>query len=1092
MPIKVDCPECGKTHKLADSADGRTFACKQCGEPVTVPSKQRKRARQGARRRRGAEPVEVEVVEDFFEDEPGPPPWALITVGVGVAAAVVLAVTLAFVFSGDGGEEERDEGGASIPLAGVRPNRPQPGRNVPNDPRPRRDAPGRGGAGEPAERLAGGTTLAEADALRRSLKFDEAIAAYEAVIDDEKLRHRVHEPELLKPRRGLALTYRLAGRYDEAIATYELCIEHAGQGPDRKPNSDAEQLAWTKHVAGDTAGARSTLTEAIASRSEKYGDRHPSVGSAEHVLGRIAVSAGEPDVARAHFEQAAVVRSTLPLTNLDRLRTQAALAKVVSEEFDFHTAKEVLEQAQRGLAPFRNHALAAHVEWMLSAAYSGVGREQDGKRLRSQAERTFASCRDRNDEAAIDVLTAFAEAKSRDDDDAGAEKDYREALAIAERLHGPKSLRAAQLHREIGDSLGDQGQHAAAETELRNALAMAEARTSSDDPRLVDFHVTLADHFAQQKKSDDAVEHLERAAKLLQSKSRPGPSDFLVFMRKANTIYESDRAGALQDFDDTVRFFHATLLRTLPKMPDDAKYAFTRVQDLLLGFPFTAARLNAGDQKWIDRSAEWVVNMKGLAVEAMTEQTRLVRESADPTTRRLGDELVDVRNRLARLSTSFSPRTITVSSTSLEKAKLLRRERELVSQLVERLPDVDPAERWVSLDEIRSKLDEKSVLVELWDASQFDLARRRPLEPHFLAWVIPPAGQGEVQLVDLGASSGLHRQVSLVRSALRGTYGLFASERISEQDAITEYDRIAADGFRKIVGPLESRIADYDRWLIAPDSSLWVLPWSALLAGDGKYVCEKWELGTLVTSRTLLREKQPLSKAKPVVVAEPDYNVGLETEIPKPMFSELPGTAKEANIIVPRIRDLVGSEPDLWKGDDANEKRVKELDSPPLLVLSTHGYFAPRGGSPNPLLDCGLALAGANGVMLPGSAAKPGEDGLLTGLEVAGLDLRGTGLVVLSACETGLGKIEAGQGVSGLQQGFRLAGAESVMSTLWSIPDRETVFFMSRFFTYLSEGRTRTSALQEAQRAVIKIRRRRYKASHPIYWASFTITGVPD
>lgn len=157
--------------------------------------------------------------------------------------------------------------------------------------------------------------------------------------------------------------------------------------------------------------------------------------------------------------------------------------------------------------------------------------------------------------------------------------------------------------------------------------------------------------------------------------------------------------------------------------------------------------------------------------------------------------------------------------------------------------------------------------------------------------------------------------------------------------------------------------------------------------------------------------------------------------------------------------------------------------------MCTHGFARPsKDGKGNPLLECGLLLAGSNKKLsLVGNI--PENDGILTGLEIAALDLRGCELVVLSACETALGQVNAGEGVAGLRQAFQLAGAREVIATLWQIPDRDTVQLITALFRELANGKDRDEALRIAQRELIAFRKKNLGAAHPFFWAAFTVTG---
>lgn len=175
-------------------------------------------------------------------------------------------------------------------------------------------------------------------------------------------------------------------------------------------------------------------------------------------------------------------------------------------------------------------------------------------------------------------------------------------------------------------------------------------------------------------------------------------------------------------------------------------------------------------------------------------------------------------------------------------------------------------------------------------------------------------------------------------------------------------------------------------------------------------------------------------------------------------------------------------------GSGATEGAVKAARHPQVLHIATHGYFLPDAPGKlatnvlgeNPLLRSGLILAG---VRQRGSG--PGEDGVLTALEVTGLNLLGTKLVVLSACETALGFAPNGEGVYGLRRALVLAGSESQVMSLWKISDSATTDFMVRYYKRLEKTDGRTAALRAVQLALLSDA----ATSHPYYWAAFIQSG---
>ena len=224
------------------------------------------------------------------------------------------------------------------------------------------------------------------------------------------------------------------------------------------------------------------------------------------------------------------------------------------------------------------------------------------------------------------------------------------------------------------------------------------------------------------------------------------------------------------------------------------------------------------------------------------------------------------------------------------------------------------------------------------------------------------------------------------------------------------------------------------------------------------------------------------------------------------MVADLPGTEAEALEIDALLRKE-GLDNTLRMGEEGTEAAFKDLSGrrENIIHIATHGFYwngkQARGiadgqarnlanGSDRLQEDVsmtrsGLLFSGANNALHDGFAKKEGvEDGILTAKEIAQMDLRGTDLLVLSACQTGLGEV-SGEGVFGLQRGFKKAGVNTILMSLWEVDDEATQLLMTRFYKGLTEGLSKTDALKKAQDAVRANKGRDF--SSPYYWAAFIL-----
>ena len=265
----------------------------------------------------------------------------------------------------------------------------------------------------------------------------------------------------------------------------------------------------------------------------------------------------------------------------------------------------------------------------------------------------------------------------------------------------------------------------------------------------------------------------------------------------------------------------------------------------------------------------------------------------------------------------------------------------------------------------------------------------------------------------------------------------------------------------------------------------------------GEYLLEEANLVFVTNTKDLLRPDQHVVSRKASLYARPDYRTknqsdnseghsvlirGLANEdlenFREQTFDDLPGTESEARGIENIFQDRQ------WKvnlnfKEAASESNLKADHNPGVLHIATHGFFLKEDAvnGLNSMLRSGIILAGVN------NKTGSREDGILTAYEATSLSLDSTFLIVLSACETGLGQVENGEGVYGLQRGFAVAGARYLLMSLWKVDDAATALLMEQFYKSWLEGIEIHQALRKAQVAL------RNKYPQPYYWGAFVLLG---
>jgi CHAT domain-containing protein len=273
-----------------------------------------------------------------------------------------------------------------------------------------------------------------------------------------------------------------------------------------------------------------------------------------------------------------------------------------------------------------------------------------------------------------------------------------------------------------------------------------------------------------------------------------------------------------------------------------------------------------------------------------------------------------------------------------------------------------------------------------------------------------------------------------------------------------------------VMQPVRSLLGGRTEILVSPDGSLNLIPFAALIDENNNYLVEQYQFTYLGTSRDLVRLEQPSVRRQPaVIVANPAFGA---SEGPSGCrFEARSGFTLEATAIAVRLPNA-----EKLVEDNASKSRLRALAGPQILHVATHGFFDLSGDcvakDASPMLRSGLAVAGANN-----------RNGIMTALEIADLDLWSTQLVVLSACETGVGEARDGEGVFGMRRALVIAGSRTQVISLWEVDDESTRDLMVAYYDRLLAGAGRSAALRAVQLEMLKDGR------DPSSWAAFIPSG---
>ena len=689
--------------------------------------------------------------------------------------------------------------------------------------------------------------------------------------------------------------------------------------------------------------------------------------------------------------------------------------------------------------------------------------------------------------------------------------NYEAAIALFEEFLGlvPQVPNLSPYHKADGlNSLGllfqGLGDYSYAEDALQDSLRIRQTELGDDHPQVADSLLNLAGLHRAMGNMATAKDLLVRSHTIYRNSLGDRHPRVALSLQNLAFVYQSlgletEAIAALQTATDIEEDQLARMVTIGPEHQKqtylDKLFGTTQVvHSLAMAHPTLEVR---------ELALTTVLRRKGRILDAQANAFQTLRQQLDDDgeAQAILSQLDSVRQQLLHPpSPDPSP---TDGQTSY--ARLLQQEQALETQLYRHSATAQIIDEPVTIAQVQAHIPAQGALVEYVRYTTFETQAGgdHPWgQPHYAAYIL--RANGPPHMVDLGPARP-------IEDTIQGFRGQLERRDWADLREMTEVEAKGHALYNLILEPIIPYLAGIEQMLISPDGALNLIPFEALTTASGRFLIEAYSFTYLTSGRDLLRfPVLPTSHNPTAIFADPDYGPPRAQETAASRATAHPGFASLS------FSSLLGSRQEgealnalfsqasqpvrLYMGAAATTDQLKQAIAPQILHIATHGFFLadptlaplPPGESsvarqpslpiPNPLMRSGLAMAGANRTMTAGNG------GLLTALDLVGLNLLGTQLAVLSACDTGRGNIRNGEGVYGLRRALAIAGVQSQVISLWPVEDLATKELMVDYYQRLlanEEPMGRHEALRQAQLAMLHSPAHR----HPYYWAAFIASG---
>jgi tetratricopeptide (TPR) repeat protein len=921
----------------------------------------------------------------------------------------------------------------------------------------------------------------------------------------------------------LASLYSEQGRYAEAEPICQQAVEmyqrlFEGDHPDVA--TSLNKLANLYSDQGRYAEAEPKYQQALEMYQRLFKGDHPDVAISLNNLASLYFDQGRFAEAEPKFQQALEMKQRLfegdhptiatSLNNLAHLYSNQG--RFAEAEPKFQQALEMYQRLFKG-----DHPDVAGSLNNLASLYSNQGRYAEAEPKYQQALEMYQRLFKGNHPTIATSLNNLAHLYSNQGRFAEAEPKFQQALEMKQRLFKGDHPDVAGSLNNLASLYSNQGRYAEAEPICQQALEMKQRLFKGDHPDVALSLNNLASLYSNQGRYAEAEPKYQQALEMYQRLFKGSHPDVTLSLNNLAIFFiTTDRyPEALELMKEATAIENRLISQAFAYSSESDRLAYLqKIRKNFDGFLSLVYKHLLDSPQAVQAALDLVLQRKAITAAALAALNQAIYSGRYP-------ELQPEFKKLRSLSDQIIHFTFTQPEPE-RLAQLQGSHNQLQKKLASQVPEIQLQDQPIDRRAVALELPEGSTLVEFVCFDVLDFHKLQWQPAHYIAFILPAGQPDNVQMIDLGEAEHIDRLIQIFRLSLSSSEGDtsgMSRKKKAPAPQVKTLEELASEAVielqKVLFDPIRPYLQPHQHLLLAPDSNLNLIPFEILPTDEtGKQLLtDEYRISYLSVGRDILRSKIKTTRpaSQPLVIADPNFDL-VKNNLPEKQTTSPQQTIKTSGLpdtsvvrlletlggfiftSVPSTRilaeDIANNLNVLPKlGDDALESHLTTCQSPRILVIATHGVFLPEETAltapipfhlgreqefsifnrlthtkvADPMLRSGLAFAGGNNWLKSKKIPENAEKGFLFAQEVAAVDLWATEIAVLSACDTAMGDIKIGEGVFGLRRAFAVAGAKTLIMSLWSVPTLATVLLMQRFFNNLDQGLGRGASLREAQ-----------------------------